>query len=200
MHRIILNKIKSLLSKMPVFPAIILSLFVFVGLFGTWLRPHDPTQIALQHAMTPPFWQEGGSREFLLGTDQLGRDILSRLIHGSRVSMQVSMIGMAMAMGLGLPIGMIAGYFGGKVDNVLMRIVDAVQSFPSLLLALAITAALGPSRGNAMIGIGVVSIPVFARLIRGEALSIKELDYIAAARVLLVKTCISPIASPALAT
>jgi len=157
---------------------VIVLIVIFSAIFAEYISPYDPALQDYNMLSQPP------SSIHLLGTDHLGRDVLSRLIHGSRVSMQVSFIAIAMAVGLGLPIGLIAGYAGGKVDSILMRIVDAIQAFPSLLLALGITAALGPSRGNAMIAIGFVSVPIFARLIRGETLSIKERDYVAAARVL----------------
>jgi peptide/nickel transport system permease protein len=141
------------------------------------LAPYDPNEQDYLAITEPP------SAAHLLGTDDIGRDVLSRIIFGSRVSLEVGLIAVGIAVGVGVTVGLFAGYVGGLADDVIMRIVDAVQAFPSLILALAITAALGPSIANAMLAIGFVAAPGMARLARGQTLSIRERDFVAAARV-----------------
>lgn len=153
------------------------AIVVVCAIFAPWISPHDPNfQDYL--ALT-----EGPSLVHPLGTDDIGRDVLSRIIFGSRVSLQVGLITVAIALTLGVTLGLVSGYVGGLVDDLIMRFVDAVQAFPGLILALAITAALGPSIGNAMIAIGFVSTPGIARLTRGQTLSMRERDFVAAAKV-----------------
>ena len=151
---------------------------VICALAAPLLAPYDPNEQDYLALTDPP------SVAHWLGTDDLGRDVLSRLIYGSRVSLEVGLIAVGIAVGVGVSIGLLAGYSGGLLDDALMRVVDAVQAFPSLILALAITAALGPSIGNAMLAIGFVATPGMARLTRGQTLSIREREFIAAARVL----------------
>jgi peptide/nickel transport system permease protein len=151
-------------------------LLVFLAAAAPILAPHNPNYQDLLSVLQPP------SVVHPFGTDDLGRDVLSRLIYGSRVSLQVGLISIGVALFGGISIGLLAGYFGGRVDDVLMRVMDAISAFPSLVLALAITAALGAGIGNAMIAIGVVYTPLFARLVRSQALTIRELDYCLAAR------------------
>jgi peptide/nickel transport system permease protein len=160
------------------FGVVVVILVILCAAFAEVISPYDPNEQDYSVLSVPP------SREYLLGTDPLGRDVLSRIVYGTRISLQVGFIAMVLAVGVGLPIGLLAGFVGGRLDNILMRIVDAIQAFPSLILALGITAALGPSKGNAMIAIGFVSVPVFARLARGETLALRETDFVAAARVL----------------
>lgn len=151
---------------------------ILCALLADVISPYDPNAQDYLNLTMPP------SLEHPLGTDDLGRDVLSRIIHGSRVSLQVGIIAVGIAVTLGVILGLVSGYLGGWVDDTIMRFVDAVQAFPGLILALAITAALGPSIGNAMIAIGFVSTPGFARLTRGQTLSVRERDFVAAARVL----------------
>ncbi len=153
---------------------------LFCAVFAERISPYDPAKQDYSSLAKPP------SAKYLLGTDAIGRDILSRIIYGARVSLAVGVVAIGIALGIGLPVGLVSGYAGGWIDNVVMRLIDAVQAFPAFILALGITAALGPGKLNAMISIGVVSIPTFARLARGETLSIKEREYVAAARVLTI--------------
>lgn len=147
-----------------------------VAIFAPWLAPQDPDQIDLANALQPPF---GGSG---LGTDQLGRDVLSRLIVASRVSIQAAVQSVGIGLLLGVPAGLAAGYFGGWVDRVIMRISDALLAFPPLILAIAVIAVLGTNLTNAMIAIGIIFAPRFLRLVRAEVLSIREETYVEAAR------------------
>jgi peptide/nickel transport system permease protein len=152
-------------------------LVLLCALAAPLIAPYDPNEQDYLALTDPP------SASHLLGTDDLGRDVLSRLIYGSRVSLEVGLIAVGIAVGVGVSLGLVAGYTGGGVDDVSMRAVDAVQAFPNLVLALAITAALGPSLGNAMLAIGFVAIPGIARLTRGQTLSVREREFVAAARV-----------------
>ena len=153
-------------------------LLVFLAAAAPLVAPHNPNFQDLLAVLEPP------SAIHPFGTDDLGRDVLSRVIYGSRVSLQVGLISIGVALVGGISIGLLAGYFGGRIDDVLMRIMDAISAFPSLVLALAITAALGAGIGNAMIAIGIVYTPLFARLVRSQALTIRELDYCLAARTI----------------
>ncbi len=156
----------------------ILGLVCIAALCSPLVAPYDPNN---QDYLA---FTEGPGGAHWLGTDDLGRDVLSRLIYGSRVSLQVGIIAVGIAVTVGVSLGLLAGYAGGFVDTVITRFTDAVQAFPGLILALAITAALGPGIGNAMIAIGFVSTPAIARLTRGQTLSIREREYVEAARVL----------------
>ncbi len=140
------------------------------------ISPYDPLYQSYQDVLQPP------SPAHPFGTDDLGRDVLSRVIYGSRVSLEVGLISVAVALAGGVLVGLLAGYWTGRMDELLMRAMDAIAAFPSLVLALAITAALGMGIGNVMIATGIVYIPIFARLVRGLALSVRELDYVTAAR------------------
>ena len=157
---------------------VILAVVVFCALAANLIAPYDPIVQDYLALTEPP------SARYWLGTDDLGRDVLSRIIYGARVSLQVGIIAVGIAVSLGVTLGLVSGYIGGRVDDVVMRFVDAVQAFPGLILALAITAALGPSISNAMVAIGFVSMPGIARLTRGQTLSEREREYVAAARVI----------------
>jgi peptide/nickel transport system permease protein len=142
------------------------------------VAPYDPLRQDYRAVLQPP------SLAHPMGTDDLGRDVLSRVVHGSRVSLQVGLVSVCLATVAGVIVGLLAGYWGGRLDEALMRLTDALYSFPSIILALAITAALGPGVVNAMIAISVVYMPPFARLVRGQTLSVREWDFVTAARVL----------------
>ena len=156
----------------------ILGLVLFCAIFANVISPYardEQDYLAITEAPT---------LAHPLGTDDLGRDILTRIIYGSRISLQVGVVAVGIALALGVSLGLLAGYTGGKIDDISMRVVDAVQAFPGLILALGITAALGPSIRNAMIAIGIVSMPAIARLTRAQVLSIREREFVHAARVI----------------
>ncbi|HUT86670.1 MAG TPA: nickel transporter permease [Candidatus Heimdallarchaeota archaeon] len=158
----------------------IVLLLILVAILAPWLAPY-PTDVNTSHIASkfqPP------STIHLCGTDELGRDIFSRLLFGCRISLTVGLFTIGLSLLIGLPLGVIAGYSGGWIDEVIMRISDMVLSFPSLLLAMAITAMLGPNLQNAMIAIAVSWWPWYTRLLRSEAISVREKDYIAAARAI----------------
>ncbi|MFC3181994.1 ABC transporter permease subunit [Cypionkella sinensis] len=166
----------------------VVGMWVFIGLvilaiFAQVIAPHDPTQQYRDALLAPPFWQEGGRPEFLLGTDAVGRDMLSRLIYGAQYSLFIGIVVVAIALIGGIFVGLLAGFFGGWVDTVIMRVMDVILAFPSLLLALVLVAVLGPGLTNAMIAIAVVYQPHFARLTRAAVMGEKEREYVTAARV-----------------
>lgn len=148
------------------------------AIFAPLLAPFDPLELIANQRLVPP----GGI--YLLGTDDLGRDILSRVIFGSRISLRVGLLSVAIAALIGGPLGLLAGYVGGWFDEIAMRLMDILYSFPAIILAMLITAMLGPSLTNTMIAIGIVGAPGFSRIIRGPVLSEKEREYIQAARAL----------------
>ena len=156
---------------------------VAVAFLAPLLVPHEPNHQYREAFLLPPFWQEGGSTEFLLGTDAVGRDILSRLIMGSRFSLFVGVVVVLIALTGGIILGLVAGFYGGRVDTVIMRIMDIILAFPSLLLALVMVAVLGPGLLNAMIAIAVVFQPHFVRLTRAAVMAEREREYVVAARV-----------------
>jgi peptide/nickel transport system permease protein len=158
--------------------AVLVCAFLLVAALAPLLSPYDPISADFANVLSPP------TRAHLFGTDDIGRDILSRVIHGSRISLQAGLFTVAVALCVGLPLGLVAGYLGGRVDNLIMRGLEVVLSFPGLVLALGITAVLGPKLIHALFAIGVVFVPNFARLIRAQVLSVKEHDYVAAARAL----------------
>lgn len=161
----------------------VMLVLVIVAIFAPWIAPHPPAQQFRDAFLVPPAWQEGGRSAFLLGTDAVGRDILSRLIHGTRYSLYVGSLVICIAMTGGVVIGMIAGYVGGWVDTIIMRIMDVILAFPSLLLALVLVAVLGPGLTNAMIAIAIVLQPHFARLARAAVMTEKGKEYVTAVRV-----------------
>jgi peptide/nickel transport system permease protein/dipeptide transport system permease protein len=173
---------KLLKNKTGVAGLVIITVFVFLALFAPLVSPHDPVENALYDQLIPPMWEDGGSAKNILGTDDLGRDMLSRLIFGARVSLMVGLVSVGIAVILGTLFGAIAGYFGGWPDNIIMRIMDIILAFPGILLAIVIVAYLGPGLKNAMVAIGVISIPRFARIVRASVLEENEKDYVLAAR------------------
>ena len=154
----------------------IVLLIVLMALLADVIAPYDPIRGRLADMLQPP------SRAHWMGTDEQGRDILSRIIHGSRISLQVGLVAVGISLTTGTLIGAVSAYFGGWLDLLVMRIIDILLAFPSILLAIAITAILGPSLTNAMIAVGIVGMPVYARLVRASVLSLREQDFVQAAR------------------
>lgn len=156
---------------------------VLIALAAPLIAPHSPVLQNRNALLIPPFWQEGGSTAYLLGTDAVGRDILSRLIFGAQYSLFIGVVVVVIAVTVGIAVGLIAGYVGGWVDTVIMRVMDIILAFPSLLLALVLVAVLGPGLVNAMIAISLVLQPHFVRLTRASVMAEKNREYVTAARV-----------------
>jgi peptide/nickel transport system permease protein len=172
-------------SPSSVIGLVLIGLFVFVAVFAPLLAPYEPGDQNL--SVIRPGVYPGPSAEHLLGVDQLGRDILSRIIYGARTSLVIGLVSLGFGAVVGLTIGSLAGAFGGRVDTVLMRLMDMMLAIPGLLLAIGVAAAIGRGLTAVMIAIGVVNVPVFARLLRSSMLSQRESDYVLAARSLGVK-------------
>lgn len=171
------------LSKFPWVPALIIAVVVFVGVFADMLTPHSPYEPSLPERLMPPAWDARGSWKFVLGTDSLGRDILTRILFGARVTLLVALLAVIAGGGVGLLIGIAAGYLGGTVDNFLMRAVDVTLAFPSILFALLLAVTMGPGISTVVIAVGLVLWARFARIIRGEVLALRESDFIAQAKI-----------------
>lgn len=161
----------------------ILLLFIMAAIFPQYLAPHDPKGMNLKDSFTPPFFQMGGSTKYLLGTDQLGRDILSRIIFGAQTALLVSAIGVFFAGGIGITLGIIAGYKGGWVDNIISRTVDVMSSLPTILLAMVLAIVFGTSLVNVAIIVCLVYWARYARIARAETLYIREMAYVAFSRI-----------------
>ena len=170
--------------RFPLIPlAVILVVLVIPAFFASFVAPHHPTRGQFSERLTPPAWQEGGSARYLLGTDKQGRDILSRIIHGAKYVLAVSLTVIAISGVIGVGLGLIAGYFGGRSDMLIMRGVDIALSIPAILLALAIVASRGPGFGVVIFVICVILWSRYARQVRGEVLAIKNQDFIGRAKV-----------------
>jgi peptide/nickel transport system permease protein len=156
---------------------------VIPAIFAELIAPYDPVENSLRNRLLPPFWMEGGGFDHILGTDKVGRDILSRLIYGSRVSVIIASISIVVGGLIGTSLGIIGGYFGGWVDSLIMRAVDISLSIPIILLGLVLVAALGPSKSTVIIVVVTLLWSRYARLARGETLAVRTQDYIARARV-----------------
>jgi len=161
----------------------IVIVLIICALFAPFLAPADPLIQDLEQRLIPPMWAEGGSFAHILGTDDFGRDMLSRIIYGARISLMIGVISVSISLIIGTIMGASAGYYGGKVDLIVMRVVDIMLSIPAILLAIVIVSILGPDLFNAMIAIGIVGIPTFARIVRGSVLAEKEKEYVIASRV-----------------
>ena len=160
----------------PVLGLIIVAIFLFISLTAQWIAPHDYDQANFAMA------RKGPSAEHWLGNDEIGRDLFSRLLHGARLSLIIGIISVSIGLLIGLPIGLISGYAGGKTDLMAMRFMDILLAFPSILLAILLVATFGPSLNNAMIAIGIVSIPIYARLVRSSTLATKNDLFVEASR------------------
>lgn len=163
--------------------AILFSVLVIPAIFAPYLAPHDPLAGRLAQKLTPPAWIPGGTWEYPLGTDPLGRDLLSRLIFGARVSLSVSLVAIFLGGTVGIVLGLVAGYFGGWTDALIMRVVDIAFSLPTILLALVLAVVIGPSFGTVIAIVAFLLWARYARQVRGEVLSVKERDFVAQARI-----------------
>ncbi|MFL5281626.1 MAG: ABC transporter permease [Rhodopila sp.] len=170
----------------PVIPILILTSIATMAIFADVLAPHNPEVGSLAMRFRPPFWQTGGTSAHLLGTDQLGRDVLSRLIFGARISMVVGFTAVLFAGVVGTVLGIISGYLGGWVDQVIMRITDAWLALPALTFAIFLAAIVGPSETNIVIILGLTYWTRYARVVRGEVLSLKEREFV---RLAVVAGC-----------
>lgn len=172
------------IRRLPWPSLLVICSIVVVALFAPFLTPHDPLEQSLPRRLTPPAWEEGGTSEYLLGTDALGRDMFSRLLYGARVSLIVAVAALAAGGGVGLILGIVSGYFGGKWDALIMRAVDATLSFPTILLALLLAVTMGPGLGTVVIAVAMILWARFARVARGEVLSLKNQDFVTSAVVI----------------
>jgi peptide/nickel transport system permease protein len=161
---------------------VVLTLIVLTAIFADQVAPHDPAAQELNRRLLPPFWQEAGSPDFLLGSDKLGRDVLSRMIHGARVPLILGFVASLGSLTLGAVLGVIAGYFGRAIGDVIMRVAEAQLAFPFLVAAVAVIAVVGPGFVSLVALLSVWSWAIFAKVIRAEVLSVKEKEYIEAAR------------------
>jgi peptide/nickel transport system permease protein len=171
------------MARLPWTAFVIIAVLVVVAIFAPLIAPHSATEQSLPDKLQPPAWQEGGSAKHLLGTDQLGRDVLSRLVHGARVSLIVALSALVAGGGVGLALGIVAGYVGGRVDSVIMRVVDATLTFPTILIALLLTVSLGQGLRTIVIAVTLIIWARFARVVRGEVLAVKTREFVALARV-----------------
>ena len=171
-------------NKTAMLGLVIITVFILSAIFAPFLTPHDPIETSLYDQLKPPVWHETGTWKNILGTDDLGRDILSRLIYGARVSLLVAVISVGLAFSCGIILGCISGYYKGFRDSIIMRIMDIILAFPYILLAIVVVAYLGPSLQNARIAIAITYIPRFARIVRGSVLEECEKDYVSAARAI----------------
>jgi peptide/nickel transport system permease protein/dipeptide transport system permease protein len=191
-------------NKSAVFGFFIVIVLIFLAIFAPLIAPHLPAEQNLANRLIPPMWEAKGTSEYFLGTDDFGRDLFSRIIYGARISLMVGAISVIMSLTFGLAMGLSAGYYGGKTDLIIMRIVDIMLSVPAILLAIIVVSILGPSLFNAMIAIGIIGIPTYARVVRASVLAEKEKEYVIASKVngsshsrlmfkVILPNCASPI-------
>jgi ABC-type dipeptide/oligopeptide/nickel transport system permease subunit len=184
MNEYLLNLFKELKkNKGSLLGMIIIFIAVILALFAPFLAPHDPTNVYTDALRMPPSFLSEGQSKFLLGTDDLGRDILSRLLYGSQVSLLVGFAVVFLSLTLGTFLGVIAGYYGGWLDKIIMGLTDLIMSLPSILFAIVIVAILGPGISNAIVAVSIVAIPNFVRIIRAQVLAEKNKQYVMAAKL-----------------
>jgi peptide/nickel transport system permease protein len=164
--------------------SIILAIVIGAALAAPWVAPHDPAKQSLLRRFTPPVWQAGGNSAYVLGTDQVGRDVLSRIVHGARISLLVGVAAVLVSLALGVTGGLVSGFIGGKIDTVIGTLVDINLSFPQIVLALAFVAALGPSLQTIIIVLGFTGWERYTRVVRAEVLALREKEFIEAARAI----------------
>ena len=164
--------------------AVLMLLIVGVSAAAPWIAPYSPVEVDIRHRLAPPAWMDRGTPDHVLGTDQIGRDLLSRMIYGGRVSLLIGVAAVLVSSTIGVLLGLGAGYFGPRVDWTIMTLVNVMLTFPFVLLALAVIAVLGPSLVNMVIVLGVADWPLYARVIRAETMTLRERDFMTAARAL----------------
>jgi peptide/nickel transport system permease protein len=164
-------------------PLSIITVMVTIAALAEFLTPYSATEISLANRLRPPFWEQGGSLSHPLGTDPMGRDLLTRMIYGARVSLVVALLALLVGGGLGAALGLIAGYYGGRLDAVVMRVADTTMAFPIILFAILFVVILGGSMVSTVFAVALVLWARYARVIRGEVLSLRERDFVAQARV-----------------
>ncbi len=164
--------------------AAVMLVIVAGAVFAPWVAPHDPLAVNIRTRLLPPAWMEGGSTRHLFGTDQVGRDLLSRVIYGGRVSLVVGVTAVLLSATIGVLLGLGAGYFRGRTDWTIMTLVNVMLTFPFVLLALAVIAVLGPSLVNMIIVLGAAGWPIYARVVRAETMAIREREFVLAGRAL----------------
>jgi ABC-type dipeptide/oligopeptide/nickel transport system permease subunit len=175
---------KFLRNPVGVAGGIILLIVVIGAIFAERIAPHEPNRQRLIARFKPPFWGDGGSLIYPLGTDQVGRDIWSRIIHGSRISLIVGISAVGISMVIGVTLGLVSGFMGGRVDTIIMALVDIMLAFPQLLLAFAMVAVLGPGIGNIILVLGITGWERYARVVRAEVLALREREFVQAARAI----------------
>jgi peptide/nickel transport system permease protein len=175
---------KLVTNPVSLFGLLVVAAVLVCALAAPWLAPHDPTLQDLALRLKPPIWQAGSEPSYLLGTDALGRDMLSRIIFGARISLVVGVASVIIQGGIGLVAGLAAGYYGGHIDNVTMRVADIQQSIPFLILAVAVAAVLEGSLVNIIIVLGITGWVTYGRVVRGQVLSLRQREFIEAARVI----------------
>lgn len=169
-------------NKGAVFGLTLVASFILLAIFAPLISPHGASEVFPGMLRIPPIWNDGGTTRFLLGTDDLGRDVLSRLIWGAQISLFVGVSIVIISTFTGTLLGLMAGYFGGKVDTVIMRMIDILMAYPSILLAIIVVSVIGPGLTNAIIAVALVNIPSFTRLVRANVLEIKERQFVMAAK------------------
>lgn len=182
-----LVRVRSSLSvarRVPKIPTAVLLVLMIFALFGQWIAPHSPVAVDMANSFAPPVWHEEGTANNLLGTDKLGRDIFSRLIRGARVSLSLSLFVIALGGGVGVALGLISGYAGGKVDAVMQRGIEVILAMPTILVALVFVFAVGRSFESVILILSPFLAARFARIVRGETLSVRERDFVAIAKVI----------------
>lgn len=177
------RKVLSSLKGAPLIPLFIIAVFIISAIFADLLTFHDAYKVSLPDRLIPPFWQDGGTLSHPLGTDPLGRDVLTRIIYGTRVSIIIAGAALTIGGGFGTLVGLTAGFYGGKIDTLLMRLADITLAFPLILFAILLVMVIGPSMMNVIVAISLVLWARYARVIRGEVLGLMQRDFIARARV-----------------
>ena len=184
LHTSLVGRIWEIFRRWPILPLIVLAILIITGLFAPWIAPNDPLAQDLTLRNNPPFWDaEEGTTSRLLGADHVGRDVLSRVIHGARISLMVVSVSLSTGLFVGTTLGLIAGYAGGLLDEIIMRLVDVWLALPFILIALVAVVVLGASLGLVIALLAMFTWASFVRYVRAEVLSLKERDYVALAKV-----------------